>query len=225
MRAMSETPTAPPPDADICFIDTETTGLARPWLPHGRRMWEFAGIRLEAAIGATFRLHLVIADVSIADATPEALDIGGYFERHPNGGGQVPIGARYVTEDQAARLIAEFTRGAWLSGSNVPFDEENLAALLVRRKVIDPYAAGPTPFPWHHHTYDVLAYAAGYLGLRPPWSSRSIAEVVGIPRDAAGKAHAAMPDAEWCLFVHKRIHHPEMSLEEHFEAVREVLAE
>lgn len=199
----------PPPDAPVCFIDTETTSLVRPWTPHGRRVWEFAGIRYDPAAPDVQRLHIIIADVSMRDYSQQALDMNGWYERHPNGGGRVPVGALYRSEAEAAALIADFTRGTWLCASNWHFDEDNLFEMLVRHRIIDPRVEATCP--WDYHEFDIESYVAGNLWLRPPWNTRTLADAVGVPRDATGAAHSAMPDADWCFLVYRHIHDSERS--------------
>lgn len=190
-------PTAP----DLTFTDTETTSLVPPWTPHGRRVWEVGMIRRTPA-GACSRMHLLIRDIHLGDANAQSLEVGGFHQRHPAGGGTRPAGARLVTEAQAAHLVAEFTAGSWLAAANANFDLAGLEEMLVRRRVVDPLTPGPTPFPWHHHSVDVLSWAAGVLGcLQPPWSTRRLAVAAGVPRDAAGPVHTAMADAEWCVLL------------------------
>jgi hypothetical protein len=192
------------PLATITFADLETTSVARPWARHGRRAWEIALIRYEPN-GATQRLHIVVSDVDLADSSDESLEKGGFSRRHPRGGGAVPLGARYMPEQVAALAVAAFTAGTWLCGANRPFDEETLADMLVRHRVVDPLD-GLNPFPWDYHDFDVESYAAGRLGLAPPWSSFRLAGALGVPRDAAGEPHSAMADAEWCVLVWEALH-------------------
>ena len=40
-------PFGPISQAPLVFCDTETDGLASPWAPGGRRIWEIAAIRRE----------------------------------------------------------------------------------------------------------------------------------------------------------------------------------
>jgi hypothetical protein len=213
----------------LVFVDTETTGLTRPYLAHGRRVWEIGIIRRETD-RTERRLHLFIGfpELGLVEMLPRSevtsasrltddslpwsdrlkmglpenvlygLDIGQFFERHPD---MNPSAAHesVVNERVAAEILMD---EGWLSASGpartkahffgaVPsFDDLSLADLLHRSGMI-----GSEP-PWHYHLVDVEAYAAGHLGLLPPWNSKEITRQLGLDPGAYAE-HTAMGDAEW----------------------------
>jgi hypothetical protein len=198
------TDTEPKPPADLLIVDVESTSLVDPWLPHGRRVWEIGALLVDGAtLAERDALHVVISDVSLADASDESLRLGRFHERHIRGGGHIPPTAVYWDERRAAAALAALARSAtvgppWIQGANVGFDEQSLKEMLWRHRLVD---GTQDCWPWYHHNDDLLAYAAGACGLRPPWGTSSIAEAVGVPREAAGLAHEALADARWCLLV------------------------
>lgn len=54
---------------------------------------------------------------------------------------------------------------------------------------------------WHYHLVDVEAYAAGVLGLEPPWKSKEISEALGVlvPVDQ----HQAAADVIWSQALYR----------------------
>lgn len=202
--------------------DTETTSLAEPWHPEGRRTWEVAIIRdLDDEVSA---LWLQIIDVDLTHADPEALRIGRFDERfsdepgprgvfgeltgaptaiHRPDGSIIHAPTRWelqgVTEARAAVLIDNFTAGAVLHGSRPEFDAANYADILRRHGRL-----GATEQPrWYHHCNDVTNQALGWLRAGPdadqwrepsyPTSALSVACGVPVPADR----HSAWADATW----------------------------
>lgn len=159
----------------ICFIDTETTSL-RP----DRRAWEVGMIRRDFVGDRECRFFIAVNDVDLPGADPFSLDVGRFWERHPQaclmvtvGGApfswqnddtmwtldgdrtawDVPDGA-VVDAADAAVLVSTWTHGAHLVGAVPNFDAEVLAALLRDNNLT------PT---WHHHLVDVETLAVGWL--------------------------------------------------------------
>lgn len=154
-------------NATIVALDLETTGLDRD----RHHIWE---------IGAIVRGHRnptldgewhIMMRPNLADADPQALRIGRYYERAtPYLGGAAATAIDYViaaphgtaTQDAhrttIARWLAQILDGATIVGANPAFD----AAFMAR--FLRSHGQAPT---WHHHLVDVAALAAGYLvGLR-----------------------------------------------------------
>lgn len=177
----------------LIFVDTETTHLdlaiARPW--------EIAMIRRDTD-GTERLLHLMIGNVRLADADPEALAVGRFDERH--GPGEQPGGHAWVQEPLAAEMVADFTAPGpdgvpvALVGSNPSYDAQVLVAMLRRH--------GREP-AWDHHTHDLvtwtLATLAGSIVDHSPMPERSYAlsEAVGAEPPGPGVRHTARGDAEW----------------------------
>ncbi|NMO52001.1 hypothetical protein HH310_12435 [Actinoplanes sp. TBRC 11911] len=129
-------------DPEIVFIDTETTSL-RP----DRRIWE---IGLIAATGVevwTIRLD----DLDMGNADPDALKIGGFYDRHPAFATDMP---EAVDEYSALLAVEAATRGKQLAGSNPAFDAEGLAARMRAHGILPS---------WHYKPLDVPDLAYGWL--------------------------------------------------------------
>jgi hypothetical protein len=153
-------------------------------------------------------------DVDISGAERGALEIGGYWMRHPAG---IALRTRlprpqpddmpaFLSPAVAAGLVWNWTRGAVVIGCTVNFDTETLAPMLL--------ANGLEP-EWDYHILDATTYAAGYLraladvgepgnlpidydNLEPPYKSTTIAAMLNVtipPEDR----HTALGDARLAL--------------------------
>jgi hypothetical protein len=201
---------------DVAIVDTETTGLRRPWLPGGRRTWEVAVIRQTEDGELVDAVWLQITDVDLSDADPKSLAIGRFFDRWSGwegtrvevpavrlGGHQVRL--RGVEEAEAAPVIERLTRDAVIAASNPGFDVDNFAELLWRN--------GQPADGWWHHPLDVPNLAHGWLrGMQPgtwtdpSYSTRKLSEAVGVPEPA--DRHSAWADAVWMRDLYAAIGSP-----------------
>jgi hypothetical protein len=195
----------------IVFLDTETTSL-RP----DRRAWEIGLIvRRIAAPDQEFHWLVRADDLDLGNADPMSLNIGRYYERHPNGRGDglVPPRATLASEANVMADVEFQTRGAHLVGAVPNFDADVLGARM--------RANGICP-SWHYHLTCVENLAAGWLsayaamlergepgeipGLEraaelrriaaPPWDSDELSRAVGVEPDET-KRHTALGDAAW----------------------------
>lgn len=185
----------------IVFLDTETTSL-QP----NRRVWEVAMIRRDDE-GEQER-RVFIRNVDLSDANSKALEVGGFYERHPQYAGgfhREPkaiarptglLGSRTLLErHEAAVEVERWTQGATIVGCNPTFDTEVLSSLL--------RLAALNWQPWHYHLIDMPALAVGWLLARgtdvgpPPWRSDHLAELCGVEPAAAEDRHTALGDARW----------------------------
>lgn len=186
----------------LVFIDTETDGL-HP----GRRAWEIGMIRRDDGGERECRMFLPL-DLKYAD--PQALRVGGFWERHPVGrrlsGKAVavddsapccPTPEQPVTPvHDAAKKIMEWTFEAHLVGANPAFDAHVLDRLL--------RAEGYLP-SWHYHLIDVEAMALGWLVAHGsafpsdliPWRSDALAGACGVEPAPESDRHTALGDARW----------------------------
>ena len=158
------------------FVDIETTGLD----VDRHEVWE-VGVILPGGGGARWCLP-----VELGNADPEALRIGGYYERF----WETPC-----RKETFAKEFEKLTRGATLVGANVRFDEAFLSKFLK--------ANGACP-GWHYRLLDVEAYAAGALGLPEPLGLHSTAKNLGIDPDSFGDAHTALVDAALAKAVYEK---------------------
>jgi hypothetical protein len=125
----------------LCFIDTETTGLdARIHQPYEVSWW----------LEGTDKPETWNLPHSLDHADGGALRIGGYFDR-----GFAPYGGENERQAIASRLMTRL-HGVTLVGSNPSFDAQML------RRFIGCEV-------WHHRLVDVSQGAMWVLGLeRPP---------------------------------------------------------
>jgi hypothetical protein len=137
-------------ESPLVFLDTETTST----LP-GRQAWEIGMIRRDTIGEKSCRMFV---DVDLTDADPEALTIGHYYERHPNGravSGLPDLGDEIYSPEDAALFVAHWTHdAAVVIGCTVNFDTETLEPLL-RRHDLDP--------GWDYHILDATTFAAGWI--------------------------------------------------------------
>lgn len=187
--------------APLIFIDCETTGLD----PEVAELYEVGAIvrTVEEQPGRTVttdeNFHWFLSPQHLETATPEALAIGGYYERHPYGDtfflsdGGVPL-QKVANPHDFSREFEALTRGATLVGANVRFDERFLNDYL--RK----YHRVPG---WHFRLCDVEALTQGYMGLERPLGLAKCANVLEIPNDY--EAHTALDDAKLARDVYDRV--------------------
>lgn len=188
---------------NIIATDTETTSI-RP----DRRAWEVALIladppewvssaRYKAEVQpGHFRWFVDKGDLDLGNADPFALNVGRFYDRHPQFSG----GQGYVaSEAEVARDVERLTRGAHLLGAVPNFDAE----VLDRRM----RAHGILP-SWHYHLIDIEAMAVGYLHgigyakefpgrMTLPWKSDDLSRACGVEPPSDEERHSALGDADW----------------------------
>lgn len=194
--------TSTPQTTPVVYADVETTGLHR-----GRRIWEVALIRRDDPASAAGEevTWLMIADVDLSHADSKALEIGGFYDRHPQYADTrpKPSGTRkpeLVSERGAAKIVERATRGARLVGVNPTFDHTSLSRML--------YAFGYHP-AWDYWPLDLKSLAIGRLGLTGNEVIRSddLAERCGV-QPVTTDRHTALGDARWAQRWHEATLHP-----------------
>lgn len=210
------------PGVPIVIADTETNGLKMPYLPGGRRAWEYCLLRRDPD-GLVQRLHFFV-DLSdlgydLDDAEMIALmdQFGDFSKRHPQMNPQAP--GRVVREADAAKLLYEFfhalppgpeerrraekrgsepqPRKPWLLGAVATFEEQQFLDLLRRHgHIIDGDG------PWNYHVLCVEVFAAGRLRTPPPWDAKKLTRRFGVD-PARFEAHTADGDVEWALALYE----------------------
>lgn len=150
----------------IAFVDLETTGLS----VHLHEPWEIALLIDDVIL--EWQLP-----VDLSFASPEALVINRYYERAKPELCQDPV--------EVAAQVAELTSGRVLASCGIDFDAGMLEFLL--------NSCGMAP-AWHHNLLDVTSYAAGALGLEPPWNGKIVSDLLGLPDQKDDEKHTARAD-------------------------------
>lgn len=192
----------------LIFIDTETTSLRRD-----RRAWEIGLIIRRNDRDLEGRWFIDIDDLDLGNADLKSLEIGRFYERHPQMNGRESADVYVDEEADALRRVEELTRGAHLVGAVPNFD----ADVLDRRM----RAHGILP-SWHYHLVDIEALAVGYLHakglphwgdpeasanetvLALPWRSTALYRAIGVDPDQY-EAHTALGDARLVRGVYDAI--------------------
>jgi hypothetical protein len=172
---MSSSDATPTPVRRKVWLDCETTGLHAT-----RRPWEVAMIVRDGdGLGDDLDWHWFVhaRDLDLANADPKALDIGGFWDRHPHGPTLRTMGGlahlRGLSDGKlfdvltslprrSARSIGvmadevfDLTRDrAMIYGSNPNFDMHTLETAMTE--------IGLSP-RWHYHGVDVPTLIEGWL--------------------------------------------------------------
>lgn len=190
----------------ICFLDTETTGLQ----PHHHEVWEIAVIsRALPGDGDDVELMWhVRPDLTKAD--PTALRIGRFYERTapldawtparpvPAGTARTPPLTRSPVSSTARTSSRPTRRSTWRSCS-----ASCTATARPRPGTTTSSTSGPSR--------SATSTARGAFGAGPapmPWSTERLAELVGVPAQAAGSKHTALGDARWVRNLYDEVTRP-----------------
>jgi oligoribonuclease (3'-5' exoribonuclease) len=173
----------------LVFIDGETTGLDR----ENAELWELAVIERTTHDDVEYcwqiRPHMLTAD-------PQALQMNHFYERCNAAllGRKHGAAIRTVHPDRidvqtdafaVAFEVARIISGAVIVGSKPWFDER-----FLQRWLRDNHQCAAN----HYALVDAGTYAAGYLGLDPPWRLDDAAGDLGVKINRAER-HTALGDA------------------------------
>lgn len=170
----------------IVALDIESDGL-HP----GRHAWEVGMIRRDLR-GEERTFHAFLP-IDLRLANPEALDIGGFWQRHPTGielSGQPTTPAKIAATRHVAQTVAQWTYGATIVGAVPNFDTECLAGLLRSQGFIPR---------WHHRIRCVETLTEGHLR-REVGGLSDCCAALGIERAESDK-HTALGDARDALRI------------------------
>jgi hypothetical protein len=178
------------------WLDCETTGLDLAT----RRAWDVAVIeRRPDGVDVEHQWFLHAADIDLSTADPAALDIGGFWHRHPQAGYLRAGGSAITAPDRPGvhrahtvlEAVAQLTAGAVVLGSGPWFDMMTLGPRMVER--------GITP-AWYYHPDDVPAmvkgFLAGWVGMTDELRaarSDELVRAIGLDPDSYGR-HTAIGD-------------------------------
>lgn len=167
----------------LVFLDTETTGL-RP----DRRAWDVGLIIRDPGQpgdGVEHQWFVDADDLDLGNADPFGLEVGRFYERHPQYNG-TDDGFLHVEEEVTVLASVEaITRGAILIGAVPNFDAEVLGERMRANGILPS---------WHHHLVDVETLAAGALRQPPPWDFDAMLAAYELKYDDADR-HTALGDA------------------------------
>lgn len=172
--------------APLLFLDTETTGLAVD-----DEIWEVAWI-LRHPDGQETSYHaFVMHDPDKAAHHLPGCFLDDYRARYD---AHAAVDPRRVVDDLGAMIVDSLGPGVspYLVGIVPSFDIQHLARIHNASRA---YAA-PAPIPWHYQPIDAEVFAAGLLGVHPPYNSDAISAAVGVNPDDYAR-HTAMGDARW----------------------------
>ncbi|MFY1595456.1 hypothetical protein [Micromonospora sp. WMMD737] len=198
----------------LVWLDCETTRL-----DESRRPWEVAAIiRQPGHRDVEYHWFVDILDIDLTHANPVSLDIGRFWERHPQARWVTRTGDRvHLVHDVPGILpepdgvyreslmlteVAELTAGqAVICGSNPAFDTGTLAPRMAHWD-IEP--------GWHYHPEDVPGMARGWLlaqGCAAPRKSDEIARACGLDPDWYDR-HTALGDCRLFRDLHRIVSQP-----------------
>lgn len=190
----------------LCFIDTETTSL-RP----DRRAWDIGLIVRDGSETSAHQWFVDSEDLDLGNADPFALQIGRFYERHPDI--NPDAGPRCHDERRVLREVEALTRGAHLVGAVVSFDADVLGQRMRANGILPN---------WHYHLIDVEALAVGYIAgqaqtgepraqvaadlelAAPPWKSDDLTAALGLDAVPEDERHTALGDARWAMRIYDR---------------------
>lgn len=174
------------------FVDIESTRA-----DHAKRIWELALI-VDRHNGKPVECEWLIesSSLDLGNADPKALEVGGFYQRHPQAArGFIHTGDLYP-EYVALAEFEHLTRHAVLFANNTPFDTSGLDTRMRAVNILPS---------WHYKPKDVIDMAHGWLlgrGIEVPakddgtWSSEAISLACGVdPADY--DRHTALGDCRW----------------------------
>jgi hypothetical protein len=166
--------------APLLFLDTETTGLRRPYLHHGRRIWEIGGVRVEPD-GTEYPLHLFIRieELLLTELLPPDI----FFSMPPSSPGTPTPGIEGTWYDHLPEMVREGLkiggfherhpqRGGSLDTGARLCDERSAAATLMDGLWLRerPIIVGAVPNFDELGLFDLL-HRTGYIGSDDmPWN-------------------------------------------------------
>lgn len=191
----------------IVSVDIETTGL----ILDTHEVWEVGVVPLDSG---REHLHYQFQPTELETADPQALQVGGFYERFdwiadPRFARDMRVEGVVTEEDEETKQktehpsghkaitgaaeacwkIARELEGATLVGLNVgSFDSPFLASLL--RK----YGHSPT---WSHRSLDLGSFAAGAWGAKASLSGKAVSERLEKSGIENRGVHNAYNDALW----------------------------
>lgn len=192
----------------LVFADTETTSLRAD-----RRAWDVGlVVRRPGLPDEEFSWFVRQEDLDLANADLRSLEIGRFYERHPEFGGTGDV----LSERDVLMAVERETRSAFLAGCVPYFDAEVLGDRM--------RANGICP-SWHYHLIDCETLISGSLAAQvalgaagidavprppegwphePPWHSEELSQLIGVD-PARFDRHTALGDALWARALYDAV--------------------
>lgn len=173
----------------VCAVDTETDGTT--W---NRQTYEVAIVK-RWPDGHTQESSWFLP-IDLRHADPRVLEIGGFYDRHPEGI-RLTTGRTVAAPSDpevVARAVFRLTHNATIVGAQPQFDTHVLSCLLHRH--------GLQP-SWHYRLYDVESLTAGHLKAQVGGLAKCAdAMQIPFPED---QQHTALGDARVALAIYDAI--------------------
>ena len=190
---------------NLVALDCETTSLRRDC-----RIWEIGAIaRRPGREEQEYRWFIRTEDLDLGNADPFSLDIGGFYQRHPQMIGKVSGSDMPGPEADVLAEVEKVCRGAHIIGNVVNFDTQRLDTRMAAHGIL---------WNGHYHLIDVEALAIGYLAakiqasngaadpgvLALPWDSEMLSAALGVKVPGEDR-HTALGDARWALAMYDKV--------------------
>lgn len=193
---------------DLVFLDCETTSLRRDC-----RIWEIGLILRRPGLEQRENHWFIRAeDLDLGNADPFSLDIGTFYQRHPQMIRQIAGSGMPKPEAEVLAEVERVCRKAHIVGNVVNFDTQRLDARMAACGIL-----------WnaHYHLIDVEALAVGYLAGQAaltgnpgsriqlhvpglPWDSEELSAALGVKVPEEDR-HTALGDARWAMAMYDAV--------------------
>jgi hypothetical protein len=187
----------------VVFLDTEYTNLDLEWA----QLWNI-GMITRYPDGTQDAKEIVLTDLNLTYADPKALEIGHYWERHPDAGGDPGPGVQTLSGPGAARWVLARIRPCTAEdGTSVPVHLVGCNPIGDVTLLRDLLRHNALPWPAHYHVMCAESMAIGALRARGvdvpvPFSASWLGEQLGVDRGDPQEMHTALYDARWAMALH-----------------------
>ena len=190
------------PSAEV-FLDTEYTNLDLEWA----QLWNI-GMITRYPDGTLTADEIIITGVNLTYADPKALEIGHYWERHPDVGGDPGPGVTTIpSEHLAAQWVLAHIKPQIEDGTAVPVHLVGCNPIGDVTLLRDLLRHNHLPWPANYHVICAESMAIGALRTRGvdvplPFSASWLSDQLGVERGDPHQIHTALYDAGWAMALH-----------------------